>query len=58
MSEEDSKVVEAMENFGGSFVQALAAAFRRADYINFSILKNAFPNYWKEYKKFIPNKLT
>lgn len=42
-------IVNAMRDFGGSFVQALAAAFERADAENFEKLKTAFPEYWAEY---------
>ncbi len=50
--EKDYKVVENMEKYGGSFIVALAGAFRRADYENFAKLKEAFPEYWEEYKNF------
>ncbi len=50
MTDEELKVVDNMEKYGGSFVKALAICFRHADSINFKILKNAFPDYWKEYK--------
>lgn len=46
-------VVEAMEKYGGSFIQSLAMAFRHADSINFNKLKNAFPEYWKQYEDMI-----
>jgi pyruvate/2-oxoacid:ferredoxin oxidoreductase beta subunit len=49
MNDEDLYVVEAMEVYGGSFVQALAACFRRADSNNTQRLKDAFPEYWKQY---------
>jgi len=52
-NEKEYQTVEAMEKFGGSFVKALARAFHRADPINFIKLKNAFPEYWEEYKGFI-----
>jgi len=50
-SEEDYKIVEAMEKYGGSFVKALSQCFYSADYINYKKLKDAFPNYWEQYKK-------
>ena len=53
VKDEDYKIVEMMEKYGGSFVKALAGAFYRADINNFSKLKRAFPEYWKEYKDFI-----
>ncbi len=42
-------IVNAMHDFGGSFVQALAVAFERADADNFTKLKAAFPEYWAQY---------
>lgn len=50
MSDHDLDVVEAMEKYGGSFVVALAGAFRRADTTNLQKLKDAFPEYWKQYE--------
>lgn len=49
MSEADMKVVEAMEKYGGSFVQALAVCFRRADANNLAKLKATFSEYWEQY---------
>ena len=49
--EDDYAVIDAMAQLGGSFVAALAVAFRRADPINFERLKCAFPEYWEEYRK-------
>mgnify|MGYP001609135919 CR=1 FL=1 len=51
MTEEELKVVEAMFNHGGGFVQALSKCFNRADDGNLAKLKAAFPEYWEEYKK-------
>lgn len=48
--EENERVIENMEKYGGGFVQALAVCFRRADMINFERLKNTFSEYWEEYK--------
>ncbi len=50
MTDREFAVVEDMERYGGSFVQALAQAFYRADRHNFKKLKNAFPEYWAEYE--------
>ncbi len=52
MNPEEHKIVEAMETYGGSFVKALAVCFYRADHSNLIKLKNAFPEYWEEYKEF------
>ncbi len=51
-TEQDYKIVEAMEKYGGSFVKALAVCLQKADLINFSKLRNTFSNYWEEYEKF------
>lgn len=51
MTEEQFKVVEAMEKYGGSFIKALAECFHRADLLNFAKLEEAFPEYWERYKK-------
>lgn len=51
MIKEEIKVIEAMEQHGGSFVVALAGAFRRADHYNFIKLKMTFFEYWEQYKK-------
>jgi hypothetical protein len=45
----DYAVVVAMHTFGGSFVQALALAYDRADPENFAKLKAAFPDEWAVY---------
>ena len=49
MNDHDLEVIEAMEKYGGSFVVALAGAFRRADATNLAKLKAAFPEYWEQY---------
>ena len=50
MTESEYKVVEAMELYGGSFVKQLGKLFYLADAFNFVILKDAFPEYWKQYE--------
>ena len=52
MTEQETKVVEKMLRFGGSFVKALGECFLRADPINFAKLQNTFPEYWDEYESF------
>ena len=47
----DELILSVMSIYGGSFVQALAEAALRADPENLERLKNAFPEYWDEYKK-------
>lgn len=49
MNEREYAVVVAMAQRGGSFVKALATAFRCADPTNFARLKVAFPDYWERY---------
>ena len=51
MNEEEFEIAEKMEKFGGSFVKQLAICFFRADRDNINRLKNAFPEYWEQYKK-------
>mgnify|MGYP001586514457 CR=1 FL=1 len=47
---EDERVIETMEESGGSFVKALAECFRRADRVNYSKLKSTFKEYFSEYR--------
>lgn len=49
INETDDEVVAAMEEMGGSFVKALAKAYRLADMNNKAILRRAFARYWAEY---------
>ena len=44
-------VAEAMQKYGGSFVQALGKALVCADIINSMKIKKAFPVLWLKYKK-------
>jgi hypothetical protein len=44
-------VVEAMRRYGGSFVQALAVCWQRADIVNRHRLEDAFPDIWAEYQR-------
>lgn len=46
---DDWSVTEAMLQMGGSFVQGLAALYRKADHTNQVKLKAAFPDYWNKY---------
>lgn len=45
----DSYLVDVMLRYGGSFVQALAQCWLRADAQNRARLKAAFPDVWAEY---------
>lgn len=53
MTEHEQHVIQAMEQYGGSFVAALAGAFRCADRRNFTKLKTAFIEYWAEYEEML-----
>lgn len=46
---DEYEVVTAMQQMGGSFVQALSRAFIAADPINRLKLRAAFQEYWAEY---------
>lgn len=50
--DEMCKILEAMETYGGSFVQALAKCYWQADGINKGKLMVAFEDYFLKYKKF------
>lgn len=49
MNEQDYKVVENMEKYGGSFVKALAELARHADPINLAKIKFQWCEYWEDY---------
>ena len=49
----DFQITEAMLTFGGSFVQALARAWRCADRENQDRLHDAFPDVWADYRDLI-----
>lgn len=55
MTDDQMKIVSAMETYGGNFVKKLAQAFKAADPTNFQKLKDAFPEYWEKYKGFEMN---
>jgi hypothetical protein len=42
-------IVTTMEERGGSFVKALAAAYRLADPINRALIRATWPAYWTKY---------
>lgn len=48
-NEKDCYTIAAMQRWGGSFVQALAEAARRADSENLRRIKAAWPEYWRQY---------
>lgn len=47
----DEDILIAMETYGGSFVRALALAFRHADVQNQARLRTAFADVWEKYRK-------
>lgn len=49
LSKEKRFVINAMINSGGSFVSALGVTLARADDKNTEKIKQAFPEYWKQY---------
>lgn len=51
MNDRDSYTIDAMEKWGGSFVQKLGQLARRADPINLEKIKATWPEYWSEYEK-------
>lgn len=51
----EERYIEASNNmvkYGGSFVKALGQACLKADIRNREILKESFPDYFKEYSNF------
>lgn len=51
MNEQDYKVIEAMNKYGGSFVKVLAQLAHRADPVNLQKIKDTWPEYWSQYTK-------
>lgn len=51
MNESDFWTLKAMSKYGGGFVKALAQAAHQADPNNLQRIKNAWPEYWKEYSE-------
>ena len=49
MNDQDLKVIQTMIRFGGSFVSNLGKAALAADPNNLQRIKDAFPEYWKQY---------
>lgn len=53
MDEEHNRdywTLNAMAKYGGGFVKALAETARHADQNNLNRIKQAWPEYWKEYE--------
>ena len=55
MNEEDMKIVETMEKYGGSFVKHLAQLCYRADPTNLELIKKTWSHYWAQYKEMAEN---
>lgn len=53
MTTQDSRIVDAMSQYGGSFAKAIANAAKVADSDNYNKLKQAFPELWKRYESFV-----
>lgn len=51
MNDRDIWTCDAMEKFGGSFVQHLGALARRADLVNLEKIKATWPEYWEDYEQ-------
>ena len=51
--QEDWKLIEAMEKYGGSFASSIAKACYHADGVNYMKIRNTFPDLFEDAKKFI-----
>lgn len=51
LQEPDYKTLDNMEKYGGSFVKALAALARHADFQNLAKIKSTWSEYWDKYEK-------
>jgi len=49
----DYQVIEAMIQYGGSFVARLGQAALCADHVNLARLRDAFPDYWRQYAEMV-----
>lgn len=49
ITEED--IVDAMKKYGGGFIKSLADTYCKADSNNKIRIKNAFVDYWEQYKQ-------
>jgi hypothetical protein len=47
----DRKTIEAMMEYGGSFVRKLGAAALVADQENLAKIKTTWPDYWSKYQR-------
>jgi hypothetical protein len=56
MNPDERAVIEQMERFGGSFIRALAAAYRLGDPDNRERIRNNWPEEWAKYRMFAEKK--
>lgn len=49
MDPQEEKVIDAMSKYGGSFVKALAEAYRHADPYNRGKIRQTWSEYWETY---------
>jgi len=49
----DYKIIQAMQQYGGSFARSIGNALMYADEVNYIKLTNTFADLMEEYKKFI-----
>lgn len=52
MNDKEAKIIEAMETYGGSFIQALAVAYKRGDRYNRAKIRTTWPEEWLKYADF------
>lgn len=57
LTDDDFKVITAMQKYGGSFVKALADLCLVADGRNLSRIKSTWAGYWDQYTKMAKEKL-
>ena len=50
---QDSRIIDAMSKYGGSFAKAIGNAAKFADEDNYNKLKQAFPELWERYESFV-----
>lgn len=56
MNPDERAVIEQMERFGGSFIRALAAAYRLGDPDNRERIRRTWAQEWTKYKWFAEKK--
>ena len=49
----NTKIIEAMQRYGGSFSRSIGNALMYADEINYKRLVKAFPDLMEQYKEFV-----